>query len=80
MSWQKRITVDKTRIEAEQIKNLRTEGFRILYITESEHEDGVGVTVGLNAIKDGRWSSFRDALLCIGDSRDAMSLALHNNH
>jgi hypothetical protein len=62
-------------IENEQAQKVHDAGFKIVDVTAEELEDGVGATVGLNAVKDEVFYSLRDALREIGESVDFMALA-----
>ena len=76
MTWAQKVTQIEHEIQREQAESLRAAGFSIRNLTESEVEDGIGLTVGLNAVKDGLWYTFNQALKTIDDNRDALSIAL----
>ena len=63
-------------IEREQAQKVHDAGFAVVNVTAEEFEDGVGATVGLNAVKDEVFYSLRQALREIGESVDFMALAL----
>ena len=62
-------------IENEQAAKVEAAGFKIINVTVEEFDDGVGATIGLNAVKDGQFCSLRDALREIGERVDFMAMA-----
>jgi hypothetical protein len=62
-------------IENEQAAKVEAAGFTITDVTAEELEDGVGVCIGLNAVKDEVFYSLRDALRQLGERVDFMALA-----
>ena len=55
------------KLQAEYRNKIAAAGFKVVDVSEEEFEDGIGVCVGKNYIKDGRSYSFRDALELIGE-------------
>jgi len=52
---------------AEQKRQLEKAGFKIIFIDEDEHEDGIGACAGWNAVKDVVWYTIRQALAEVAD-------------
>ena len=47
--------------EASKEQRLAAAGFRRVYVTREEYEDGIGTTVGINYVKNGVWYTPKQA-------------------
>ncbi len=76
MTWAQNVKQEQKRMEREQVKLLQESGATVHEVTQSEYDDGLGVSVGLNVWRDGFCTTFAGALREIGDTRDARGEAL----
>jgi len=80
MTWSQQFRDALELVEHEQAQKVRRAGYTLEYVTEEEHENGVGATVGINAIRDGVWYTLRQALSGIGERTDFHALAVERGY